>query len=97
MSFYTEREIVLGTADIENLLTKLSNEKKHLYALDIELLVNFMIGYASVKLGTLSQSIQTVFYKIFCLHGIQASQILLKSITARNLFFQFATASESSE
>ena len=97
MSFYTERAIVLGTADIENFLTRMQNEKKLLCELDAELLVNFLIGYASIKLGTLIASIQIVFYKIFCMFGIQSSEILLKSIATRNLFFPYASAYEIGE
>jgi hypothetical protein len=97
VSFYTEREIVLATRDIENFLSRLSNENKLLCPLDVELMVNFLIGFTSVKLGNLLAAIKTVFFKIYSLFGIKASEILLKSIATRNLFFQYSTSIEQGE
>lgn len=85
VSFYTERDIVISTLDIENFLIKHINSD-NISKLDIELLVNFLIGFSSVKLGTLTQALQTVFYKVHQMFGIQVSTILVNSIIVRNLF-----------
>ena len=96
VSFYTERDIVISTLDIENFLIRHINSNQ-ISKLDIELLVNFLIGYSSVKLGTLTNAVQTVFFKIYQMFGIQVSTILVNSICVRNLFHQITTPVEIGE
>ena len=93
VSFYTERDIVVSTLDVENFLVRhcAANE---ISKMDIELLVNFLIGFTSVRLGTLTSSLQTVFFKIQQMFGVQVSTILINCICVRNLFHQIATPIE---